>query len=58
MITPQTPEKRSKAPRNARETNKLLETLIAFKRGDFSARMPVDLVGMEGKIADVLARTN
>jgi len=36
------------------ETNVLLETLIAFKRGNFSVRMPVDLVGMDGKIADAL----
>src|ERR1700681_2499751 len=36
------------------EANVLLETLIAFKRGAFSARMPVDLVGMDGKIADAL----
>src|SRR6202163_3879602 len=48
-----TAEKRMKtAP--ARETNKLLETLISFKRGDFSVRMPVDLVGMDGKVADAL----
>ena len=53
MATPQTVEKRSKVPA-ARETNKLLETLFAFKRGDFSVRMPVDLVGMDGKIADAL----
>src|SRR5258706_9064110 len=36
------------------ETNVLLETLIAFKQGEFSVRMPVDLVGMDGKIADAL----
>src|SRR6476646_4935257 len=53
MATQQTVEKRSKSPTN-RETNKLLETLVAFKRGNFSVRMPVDLVGMDGKIADAL----
>src|SRR5579859_140907 len=53
MATSRTVEKRSKGPVN-RETNKLLETLVAFKRGDFSIRMPVDLVGMDGKIADAL----
>src|ERR1700731_3625195 len=53
MATPQTVEKRSKVPAK-RETNKLLETLIAFKRGNFSVRMPVDLVGTDGKIADAL----
>src|SRR3984885_14042012 len=37
-----------------RESNVLLNTLIAFKRGDFSVRMPVDQMGLEGKIADTL----
>src|ERR1700741_1288716 len=46
-------EKRVKKAKT-RETNALLETLIAFKRGEFSVRMPVDLVGMDGKIADAL----
>jgi len=32
----------------------LLNTLVAFKRGDFSIRMPVDRTGVEGKIADTL----
>src|SRR5580658_7732259 len=36
------------------EANVLLSTLIAFKRGDFSVRMPVDQTGLEGKIADTL----
>src|SRR5579863_3355920 len=36
------------------ESNVLLETLVAFKKGDFSVRMPVDLVGMDGKVADAL----
>src|SRR5512135_1818711 len=53
MATTQTVAKRSKGP-TAREANKLLETLIAFRRGDFSVRMPVDLVGMNGKVADAL----
>src|SRR5204862_663535 len=30
----------------------LLEALAAFKKGDFSVRLPVDLAGMDGKIAD------
>jgi HAMP domain-containing protein len=30
----------------------LLKALIAFKKGDFSARLPVDLEGIDGKIAD------
>jgi HAMP domain-containing protein/signal transduction histidine kinase/CheY-like chemotaxis protein len=36
------------------EANVLLYTLIAFKRGDFSVRMPVDRTGLEGKVADAL----
>src|SRR5580698_2214543 len=36
------------------ETNVLLKTLIAFKNGDLSVRMPVDQFGLEGKIADTL----
>ncbi|HEX8339801.1 MAG TPA: HAMP domain-containing protein [Tepidisphaeraceae bacterium] len=30
----------------------LLRALLAFKKGDFSARLPVDLEGTDGKIAD------
>ncbi len=37
-----------------RAGNVLLNTLIAFKRGDFSVRMPVDQTDLEGKIADAL----
>src|SRR5271165_3334995 len=37
-----------------RETNVLLNTLVALKRGDFSVRMPVNEVGLAGKIADAL----
>nr|MDP9114900.1 HAMP domain-containing protein [Acidobacteriota bacterium] len=44
------PTKTAKKP----DANVLLETLVAFKKGDFSVRMPVDLVGMEGKVADAL----
>jgi hypothetical protein len=32
----------------------LLKTLTAFKKGDLSARMPVDRTGIAGKIADTL----
>ena len=34
------------------ERRQLLEALIAFKRGDFTVRLPVDLEGVDGKIAD------
>src|SRR5688572_7092082 len=30
----------------------LLQALMALKKGDFSVRLPSDLEGMEGKIAD------
>ena len=32
----------------------LLHVLMALKKGDFSARMPADLTGMPGKVADTL----
>ena len=32
----------------------LLSVLTRLRRGDFSARMPEDLTGMAGKIADTL----
>jgi HAMP domain-containing protein/CheY-like chemotaxis protein/signal transduction histidine kinase len=36
------------------DTKLLLATLMALKKGDFSARMPSDWTGVPGKIADVL----
>ncbi|MCK9424525.1 MAG: HAMP domain-containing protein [Ignavibacteriaceae bacterium] len=36
------------------DQKQLLEVLVAFKKGDFSARMPKNLTGIEGKIADAL----
>src|SRR5712691_5706844 len=39
---------------NTRDNNVLLKTLIAFKRGNFAIRMPVDEIGVPGKIADTL----
>src|SRR5437879_13557738 len=35
-------------------TKVLLKTLLAFKRGDFSARLPGEWTGEAGKIADTL----
>ena len=35
-------------------TTRLLEVLTAFRKGDFSQRMPVDQTGVEGKICDTL----
>src|SRR5438874_6542836 len=36
------------------DANQVLATLFAFKKGDFSVRLPVNQVGLAGKIADVL----
>ena len=36
------------------DANQLLAALIAFKKGDFSVRLPVDQVGLAGKIVDTL----
>src|SRR5215469_3450880 len=36
------------------DANQVLAALFAFKKGDFSARLPVNQVGLAGKIADVL----
>src|SRR5260370_26994011 len=40
--------------RDALDTSTLLKTLIAFKDGDFSGRLPVEQTGVAGKIADTL----
>lgn len=39
-------------PKEQFNAGELLKALMAFKNGDFSYRMPYDLVGVEGKIAD------
>ncbi|MGB9458929.1 MAG: HAMP domain-containing protein [Bryobacteraceae bacterium] len=39
---------------DALDASALLETLVAFKDGDFSVRLPVDRTGTAGKIADTL----
>src|SRR3974390_1407932 len=44
----------SQSVTDALDTSTLLKTLIAFKDGDFSARLPVDQTGVAGKIADTL----
>src|SRR5207247_8593489 len=46
---------------NELDAKRLLTALVAFKRGDFSARLPDDCTGVAGKIADAfneLIRTN
>src|SRR5438552_4570613 len=51
-VTTPTPQ-----PKNGHGTagfaHSLLSSLLQFKDGDFSSRMPTSLVGIEGKIADV-----
>src|SRR5882757_2930427 len=36
------------------DDSSLLGTLIAFRKGDFSVRLPYDLTGVEGKVADTI----
>src|SRR5216110_3625927 len=43
---------RSSLNGNELDTKQLLAALVAFKRGDFSARLPDDWTGVAGKIAD------
>ena len=42
----------SQASESELDTGQLLAALMAFKRGDFSARLPEDWTGVPGKIAD------
>src|SRR5262245_17375698 len=46
--------RRNRAPSNGTDfdTGQLLSALMAFKRGDFSARLSDDWTGVPGKIAD------
>jgi HAMP domain-containing protein/signal transduction histidine kinase/ActR/RegA family two-component response regulator len=46
--------RRNRAPSNGTDfdTGQLLAALMAFKRGDFSARLPENWTGVSGKIAD------
>src|SRR5881396_536782 len=46
------PRKPSQPNGNEFDTRQLLAALMAFKRGDFSARLPEDWTGVSGKIAD------
>ncbi len=36
------------------DSRELLKVLTAFRRGDFSVRMPAERIGLEGRIADTL----
>src|ERR1700756_1507695 len=46
------PQNRPQTNGNDLDTGQLLAALMAFKRGDFSARLPEDWIGVPGKIAD------
>ncbi len=46
------PQNRSQTNGSEFDTRQLLAALMAFKRGDFSARLPEDWTGVPGKIAD------
>jgi HAMP domain-containing protein/signal transduction histidine kinase/CheY-like chemotaxis protein len=46
------PSKNTRSGRSECDNKQLLSALIAFKRGDFSTRLPDDWTGVAGKIAD------
>src|SRR5207249_11036301 len=46
------PRKRAQTNGSEFDTSQLLAALMAFKRGDFSARLPENWTGVPGKIAD------
>src|SRR4051812_34119503 len=41
-------------PPEGLDPRELLQVLLKVRQGDFSARLPTDLVGVPGKIADTL----
>jgi hypothetical protein len=61
LTTKARPSKRSQTNGSELDASQLLTALMAFKRGDFSARLPDDWTGTAGKIADTfndVIRTN
>src|SRR3954453_16951299 len=48
------PRSSRRRPATAVRSEEILGVLVAMRDGDFSARMPVDRIGMGGKIADTL----
>jgi hypothetical protein len=44
--------RRQKQPDNQLDRAQLLAALTALRKGDFSVRLPIDLEGLDGKIAD------
>ena len=45
---------RERAAEEVLDSRQLVTALVALRRGDFSVRLPSDLTGMNGKIADTL----
>ncbi|MDI6735260.1 MAG: hypothetical protein QME42_03540, partial [bacterium] len=41
-----------KTEKGSLDTRVLLEALVRLKNGDFTVRLPVDWIGVDGKIAD------
>src|SRR5438445_531110 len=52
LVTKARPRKVAQSNGSEFDTAQLLAALMAFKRGDFSARLPEDWTGVPGKIAD------
>src|SRR5438067_2065081 len=52
LVTKTRPRKVSQTNGSELDTKQLLAALMAFKRGDFSARLPENWTGVPGKIAD------
>src|ERR1700751_3661304 len=46
--------RRSAAVPDVIDANQFLAALVAFKKGDFSVRLPVNQTGLAGKIVDTL----
>ena len=45
---------RTEVKQGVLDTSQLLSTLVSFKKGDFSVRLPADQVGVAGKVFDTL----
>src|SRR2546430_323114 len=53
-LEPPAPSSRPQSTVDKIDAAELLKTLTAFKKGDFSIRLPVTWSGLSGKIADTL----
>ena len=54
IIAAQEKREREKATEEVLDAKQLVNALVALRRGDFTVRLPSDLTGMNGKIADTL----